>query len=159
MPTFHPLEPLEWLDEMSSTYPYIALGGMVGQGGTALTRWLQDCWNIIRGREVKVHGFGLSRQRLVFGFPWTSIDSTSWLASKYARVQAKDRGIWGSRWTRVKKKDGVFINGRLASRLTDVSVPSSGATKEEYRISVQGSANGLKDMVAEASRMHASGHL
>lgn len=159
IPTFHTLEPFDWLDEMSSEYPYIALGGMVGRGGVALTKWLQDCWSVLRGRDVKVHGFGLSRQRLVFGFPWTSLDSTSWLASKYARVQTKDRGAWGSRWTRAKKRDGVFINGRLTSRLAESSVPPSGATKEEYRISVRASAVGLKEMVAEASRMHDSGHL
>lgn len=84
-PVFHVREPDNWLKRyVDEGYPYIFIGGMVPETTEWLLERLDILWQDIlvdgNGRaRVKVHGFGLTDQKLMFRYPWFSVDSSSWL--------------------------------------------------------------------------------
>ena len=91
-PVFHCREDVRWLVKyLDEGYDYILLGGMVPESSRYLLSWLDDLWgNYLTNPDgtprVKVHGFGLTDQTLMFRYPWFSVDSSSWLMT----------GIFGS---------------------------------------------------------------
>ncbi len=84
-PVFHTREDSKWLKKyIDEGYNYIFIGGMVPETTKWLLPWLDDLWdkyltNPDGTARVKVHGFGLTDQKLMFRYPWYSVDSTSWL--------------------------------------------------------------------------------
>lgn len=84
-PVFHAREETKWLVKyLDEGYNYIFIGGLVPETTQWLLVWLDDIWyNYLINHDgtprVKVHGFGLTDQKLMFRYPWYSIDSTSWL--------------------------------------------------------------------------------
>jgi hypothetical protein len=84
-PVFHAREDTRWLVKyIDAGYDYIFLGGMVPESTPWLKEWLDNLWanyliNSDGTPRVKVHGFGLTDQQLMFRYPWHSVDSTSWL--------------------------------------------------------------------------------
>lgn len=86
IPVFHQGEPEKYLERYTKKYDYIAIGGLVGISSHALVRWLERMWDsYLTDSEglpiVKVHGFGLTSLRLMFRYPWYSVDSTSWVVT------------------------------------------------------------------------------
>ena len=84
-PVFHCREDESWLRKyLDEGHDYIFLGGMVPEQTGWLLNWLDGLWrNYLTNRDgtprVKIHGFGLTDQKLMFRYPWHSVDSTSWL--------------------------------------------------------------------------------
>lgn len=84
-PVFHAREDVSWLVKyLDAGYDYIFIGGMVPETTQWLTGWLDDLFNNYLTNadgapRVKLHGFGLTDQKLMFRYPWHSVDSTSWL--------------------------------------------------------------------------------
>ena len=84
-PVFHTREDPKWLVKyIDEGYDYIFLGGMVPETTGWLMNWLDDLFdryltNSDGTARVKLHGFGLTDQQLMFRYPWYSVDSTSWL--------------------------------------------------------------------------------
>lgn len=84
-PVFHVREPDEWLARyIEEGYDYIFIGGMVPETTEWLFERLDVLWDSILTNyngtaKVKVHGFGLTDQKLMFRYPWYSVDSSSWL--------------------------------------------------------------------------------
>jgi hypothetical protein len=86
-PVFHVREPNHWLQRyIDEGEPYILIGGMVPESTPWLMERLDELWSMILSDQegypkVKTHGFGLTDQKLMFRYPWHSVDSTSWLMS------------------------------------------------------------------------------
>lgn len=83
IPCFHYGEDESYLTKYIDGYEYISLGGMVPVSTPQLYHWLDRIWQRYlvdsNGRaRVKVHGFGLTRLRFLWRYPWYSVDSTSW---------------------------------------------------------------------------------
>jgi hypothetical protein len=84
-PVYHAREPVEWLCRyIDEGYDYIFIGGMVPETTGWLRGWLDGLFtNYLCYRDgtprVKLHGFGLTDQALMFRYPWHSVDSTSWI--------------------------------------------------------------------------------
>jgi hypothetical protein len=84
-PVFHVREPDKYLEQyMAEGWDYIFIGGMVPETTVWLKDRLDGLWDKVladkEGRpKVKTHGFGLTDQKLMFRYPWYSVDSTSWL--------------------------------------------------------------------------------
>jgi hypothetical protein len=83
MPCFHAGEDWSYLDYYIKNYDYIALGG-VAQLGRKAELWMEYCFNMVcdqpsRLPKCKVHGFAVTSTKLMFKFPWYSVDSTSWV--------------------------------------------------------------------------------
>jgi len=89
IPVFHITEDLE---EMAELYlkkylkltDYIALGAIANLSTAKRIESLDNVWkDYLIDKDgmpkVKVHGFGLTSIRVIKGFPWYSIDSTSWV--------------------------------------------------------------------------------
>jgi len=86
-PVHHVRDNDKWLvTYLEEGYQYIFLGGMVPENTNTLRKWLDHVWHEYLtdgdGRPlVKVHGFGLTTEELMFRYPWESVDSTSWVMS------------------------------------------------------------------------------
>lgn len=84
-PVYHVREDIKWLEKyLSEGYTYIFIGGMVPETTNWLKGWLDNLFdgpltNNNGTAAVKLHGFGLTDQQLMFRYPWYSVDSTSWL--------------------------------------------------------------------------------
>jgi hypothetical protein len=87
LPVHHARDDDRWLRRyLDEGYDYIALGGMVRETTPALRLWLDNVWHYFLTNpdgtaRVKVHGFGLTTRALMFGYPWWSVDSTSWVST------------------------------------------------------------------------------
>jgi hypothetical protein len=84
LPCFHFGEPIKYLQNYLENYDYVALGGMVPISSKDLSIWLDELFRDFicdhKGiPKVKIHGFGLTSLRLMFRYPWYSVDSTSWV--------------------------------------------------------------------------------
>jgi hypothetical protein len=86
-PVHHVRDHDDWLKRyMDEGYEYIFLGGMVPESTPVLMEWLDRVWgryltNPDGTPRIKVHGFGLTTEVLMFKYPWFSVDSTSWIMS------------------------------------------------------------------------------
>jgi len=84
-PVYHAREDESWLKKyIDEGYDYILIGGMVPETTQWLMGWLDGLFSRILCNpdgtaRVKLHGFGLTDQQLMFRYPWHSVDSTSWL--------------------------------------------------------------------------------
>lgn len=81
IPCYHVGEPEEALLHIAKAYPKIALGGMVKKGGGSMPQdekffWLEQCF--ARVWPKRIHGFGVSAERMVYGLPFHSVDATNW---------------------------------------------------------------------------------
>ena len=98
IPCFHAGEDEAYLEYYIKYYPYIALGGMVGQGVSQLRMWLDRIWEkyLIDGSgnaRVKVHGFGITSFDLMWMFPWYSVDSSTWIqAASFGMIMTAEYG-------------------------------------------------------------------
>ena len=84
LPCFHYGEDERYLEYYVKNYRYITLGGMVPISTPQLIHWLDRIWEkyLVDGSgkpRLKVHGFGLTSQRLMDRYPWYSVDSSSWV--------------------------------------------------------------------------------
>lgn len=83
-PVYHAREDTRWLVKyLDEGHDYLFIGGMVPETTKWLLQWLDEIWsNYLTNSDgtprVRVHGFGLTDQRLMFRYPWYSVDSSSW---------------------------------------------------------------------------------
>lgn len=84
-PVFHAREDPRWLIKyLDEGYEYIFIGGMVPETTNWLKGWLDGLFHKYLTKQdgtprVRLHGFGLTDQKLMFRYPWASVDSTSWI--------------------------------------------------------------------------------
>lgn len=84
-PVWHYGTDIKWLENyMTKGYKHIALGGLHPTPFKELKEPLDDIWIKYwldkRGYpKVKVHGFAVTGPKLIYRYPWWSVDSTSWV--------------------------------------------------------------------------------
>jgi hypothetical protein len=80
LPVYHAGSPLRELDRICDEYEYFALGGVAKWTAKRRRVVMLDLWKRIRanGFEGRVHGFGITSMELMRGFPWYSVDSSTW---------------------------------------------------------------------------------
>lgn len=99
IPVFHTGSDFSHLDDLAEIYPYIALGGMVGQSRNACLKWSATCMKRTAHRGTRFHGFGMTSKEVIESLPWYSVDSSSWVAgAKFGRMMIFD----GRRWHQAK---------------------------------------------------------
>jgi hypothetical protein len=76
IPCYHHGGAEDALLEMARTHDKIALGGVARMREKKRTAWVAQCF--ARVWPKKVHGFGMATRGLVLGFPFHSVDATSW---------------------------------------------------------------------------------
>lgn len=99
IPVFHTGTEMSVLDKLCKTYPYIALGGMVGAEAAPTMRWAANCMQRTKEHGTAFHGFGQTRKQIIETLPWYSVDSSSWGSGhRYGNVP-----VWtGREFTTVK---------------------------------------------------------
>lgn len=120
MPCYHFGEEWKWLDRYIRQYDYIALGGIaVKKNYEILTRWLDECFYRICDSngipKVKVHGFGITSLRLIFRYPWYSLDSTSWVVTSRMGIIFVPRRKNGD-WSYEREPFKVAVSNRSPSK-------------------------------------------
>jgi hypothetical protein len=81
LPVVHQTDGSGWLEKyLEEAEPYIALAPRKN-GGKRAIKWLLRCFETIRQASypVKVHGLAVTSSILMTEFPWTSVDSTTWI--------------------------------------------------------------------------------
>ncbi|MFX1537630.1 MAG: hypothetical protein ACFFDI_25820 [Promethearchaeota archaeon] len=87
IPCYHYGEDEKWIRRLlRRQYPFIALGGMVSISQSKQIQWLDNIFSkYLTDNDgmpnVKVHGFGITSFKLMFRYPWYSVDSTSWVVT------------------------------------------------------------------------------
>jgi len=86
IPVFHKGEDFSWWEKYIERYDYIATGGIAGgiqTGIQQVAKHLDICFDILcdnpdRLPSCRVHGLGVSALRLIFRYPFYSVDFTTW---------------------------------------------------------------------------------
>jgi len=116
IPVFHTGTDMAVLDKLCKTYPYIALGGMVGAEAQPTMRWAAECMNRTKEHGTAFHGFGQTKKAIIESLPWYSVDSSSWGSGhRYGNVP-----VWTGRgFTTVKigNKGSVYKQATHIRRL------------------------------------------
>lgn len=103
IPTYHIGEPMEFLGWLLERYSLVGIGGMVPYihrnarhvYWKQITRHLGHIHKMAREAGVKLHGFGVTGWDLMSGYPWFSVDSTSWVAGRrFGRAIYIKRGMF-----------------------------------------------------------------
>lgn len=82
---FHQNEEFQWLQKMvdEPLMTYIGLSPANDRSSSEKARWLDECMNYVTDTEgnplIKFHGFGVTSHKLLWRYPWYSVDSTSWV--------------------------------------------------------------------------------
>jgi hypothetical protein len=85
IPVWHYGTDIKWLENyMNNGYKHIALGGLHPTPFKELKEPLDEIWIKYwldkKGYpKVKVHGFAVTGPKLIYRYPWWSVDSTSWV--------------------------------------------------------------------------------
>lgn len=95
IPVLHYNTPLKWFEKhLEEGYKFLGIGGL-GQDATTndYIRWADDVFRLLcpasnnHNPIVKTHGFAMTSWRLLFRYPWWSVDSASWLkAGAYGMI-------------------------------------------------------------------------
>jgi hypothetical protein len=93
LPVHHVWDHDDWLRRiLDEGYDHICLGGMVGKPTGSLRFWLDRIFdrfllNSDNTPKVRVHGFGLTQLDLMLRYPFSSVDSTTWvLTGRYGQI-------------------------------------------------------------------------
>lgn len=82
--TFHQGDPEKWLEKLvKEGGPYIGISPANDKTSSQRKEWMDKiCVPIIldsqRNPKINFHGFAVTSLKLVFGYPWYSVDSSSW---------------------------------------------------------------------------------
>ena len=76
---FHQGERFEWLERIAARHRYIGISPSNDASTKSKFLWMKKVFSIIRAENM-THGFAVTARKLMFSFPWYSVDSTSWMA-------------------------------------------------------------------------------
>lgn len=97
MPVYHAREPQRYLDQMIDLTDYIGLSGTSLVSPVEDKAWHHLTWAYITDRHglpvVKTHSFGNTSDYMALNFPWTTMDSATWMiqAGRAGRVKLQGR--------------------------------------------------------------------
>ena len=83
VPTWHLGSPMGELERMCETYDFVCIGGAVpfAKAPDSLYRACAQAHRIAARYGTKLHGLGMTGNRILHGLPWFSVDSSAWLAA------------------------------------------------------------------------------
>lgn len=87
IPVFHKSRGREYWLDMISEYDYVAIGGLVTKEiKVSEHKFLSWFLETARRKKVKVHGLGFTSLNGLKSLRFHSVDSTSWVGSRYAKT-------------------------------------------------------------------------
>lgn len=107
LPVFHAGSPWSYLQRYCDNYPYVALGGLVGNQAQRMA-WLVKAFRMARVTGTVYHGFGVSRWKELCALPWHSTDASSWgYGHRYGNFTIFDART--GKWNRVRLRDHRLV--------------------------------------------------
>ena len=104
IPVFHKSRGQQYWFDMLAAYDYVALGGIVTKEIKAkeyeFFKWFL---RTAREKKVKVHGLGFTNFEGLLKYPFYSVDSSSWIGSRYGNLYRFD----GLRMKKIKRPKNV----------------------------------------------------
>lgn len=93
-PVYHGDMGLDWLKKyIDRGHKRICIGTTAQRASnwSDQRRYLDSVFEIISKTKIQTHAFGVTNLSLTFGYPWTSVDSSSWArASMYGSIYVAD---------------------------------------------------------------------
>jgi hypothetical protein len=107
----------DWISTLEdSQSKYVALEGV--RGGKWILPYLKlikDCYD----RKIKVHGFGMTKEKVYNNYPFYSVDSSSWKAGSQFGCQKYSINEKNKLVTFKNKVSALSINSHLAIKTLD----------------------------------------
>lgn len=97
MPVYHARESKRYLDEMIDLVDYVGLSGTSLVSPAEDKQWHHLTWAYITDKHgfptVRTHSFGNTSEYMAMNFPWTTMDSATWMiqAGRAGRVKLQGR--------------------------------------------------------------------
>lgn len=151
---FHKKENYRWLRKYIRKFEYIGLGGVAGDMEIGETeRHLDRCFDIIcdqpsRLPKVKVHGFGVTINRLLFKYPWHSADSSTWIMTSRRGIILLPRHTLGKEDYR-KPPRRIEISAKSPHKKTEMAHYTTLSRMERKKVKRHVEQLGLKIGVSE----------
>lgn len=103
IPVFHIGEEFSFLKKLMDKYEYIGIGGIANLSGTGESfKFLNQVFDLVCDKEGyprnKLHAFGITNTEAMMGYPWYSVDSTSWLYSSRMGLLYIPRRLASGEW-------------------------------------------------------------
>lgn len=115
--TYHYGEPTEHLHrllERRQPGELLCLGGLVGRPAAAMEAWLDGVFHILTTFPLMppVHGFGLTRFRMMRKYPWFSCDSTTNHAPRRYGQKLTREGteVWIEKGNPTRRQSGELVD-------------------------------------------------
>lgn len=82
VPTFHLGSPLSEMERLCRAYDFVSVGGAVpfAKQQSHLLTVFKQIHRIAAEHGTKLHGLGMTGNRIIYGLPWWSVDSSAWLS-------------------------------------------------------------------------------
>ncbi len=141
VPCYHYGEPFHVLEEYMQYADFVSIGGMVPISYQQLLPWLDDLFsNILCDSDgnprIRVHGFGLTDQRLMFRYPWYSVDSSTWIRVSRMGMILTPRIIRGDvKWNKQPTRIQVSDKGPMKSG-ADTHIDVMSGIQRDYVLSI-----------------------
>lgn len=129
VPVYHGDSPVEWLKKyLDAGYQRVSLGVLAAtrKNPKNLKFYLDQCFRIIEPYKVKVHGLAMTSLSTMFGYPWTSVDSSS--------------------WTKVACKGGIFTLDKNRGSVPSTHISLTGGLKSSTKSASSLSPSALKSL-------------
>ena len=142
---FHGDDSITWLDKyVERGYDYIGISGVTTARARGRRRerfsYLDSCFRqLSRGEskpQVKTHGFAVTAFNLMGAYPWTSVDSSTWMkAAVYGKVLIPSDHSTSVRMIRISTRgageDSYWHYGAHQKKILDQLFKSCHTTAEE----------------------------
>lgn len=107
IPVWHLNRGKEEFKKMVREYPYVALGGFaMKKNATTHHAYFRILIDEAHRNNCRIHGLGFTNTRLLPQFPFDSVDSTSWLGSRWGI-------LWRFTGTSMEQIQGSKMNKRM----------------------------------------------
>lgn len=122
MPVYHGDMSIDWMKRyIDEGHRLIGIGGTVGRKAPKImAAYYDQVFNFAAKYGINLHGFAQTSPRLMFGYPWFSVDSTSWLKSAaFGRILIP---VPGTSRERVKLVAPIVSDWRALKTLPDIDL-------------------------------------
>lgn len=105
VPAWHLGSPLEELDRMCRAHSLVCIGGAVpfAKAPHSLFTAVKQAHRVAAEHGTRLHGLGMTGNRILHGLPWWSVDSSAWLsavrfpvlplANEHGRIEQIEHGF------------------------------------------------------------------
>lgn len=120
IPVWHKGRGIDYWKRMVAEYDYVAIGGLVFHVKQSEWGNIQKMVMYARQKNVKVHGLGFTKTKILPSFPFWSVDSASWSKSAALGQQRNDfNGEYITNHSVADKKHKILLSKLAAHNMEE----------------------------------------